>query len=616
MTRRQKRNLALILIAFVLFIAAELAPLEGIWKLLAFLVPYLLVGWDVLWRSVQNIAHGQIFDENFLMSVATIGAMAVGEYAEGVAVMLLYQVGELFQSVAVGKSRRSIAALMDIRPEYANVVRGGETLQAAPEDVAVGEEIVIKPGERIPLDCVVTEGSGSVNTAAMTGESAPRDVTVGDALVSGTVNINAVLRARVTSVYAESTVARILDMVENSSERKARTENFITKFARYYTPAVVFAAVALALIPPLAFAQPWGKWVHRALAFLVVSCPCALVISVPLSFFAGIGGASRRGILVKGSNYLEALSHVRTVVFDKTGTLTRGAFTVTRVSPEGMDGETLLNLAAAVESWSTHPIARAVTERARDPKKADGDVEEAPGMGIKATVEGRRVSVGNRRLMASEGITVPEDDAAGTAVYVSVDGRYAGEIVISDTLKEDAVACIQRLHHMGVRVVMLTGDRQAAAQAAAKELGVDQVMSELLPEDKVSALESLMESSGGTVAFVGDGINDAPVLMRADVGLAMGALGSDAAIEAADMVLMDDRPSRSAEAIAISRRTMGIVWQNILFALAVKLATLLLIAVGFANMWLAVFADVGVAVLAILNALRCMNVGGVGCENT
>ncbi len=616
MTRRQKRTLLVILAAFVLFLGGELVPLGGVWRFLAFLVPYLLVGWDVLWRSVQNIAHGQIFDENFLMSVATIGAMAVGEYAEGVAVMLFYQVGELFQSVAVGKSRRSIAALMDIRPEYANVVRGGETLQAAPEDVAVGEELIIKPGERIPLDCVVTEGSGSVNTAAMTGESAPRDVTVGDALVSGTVNINAVLRARVTSVYAESTVARILDMVENSSERKARTENFITKFARYYTPAVVFAAVALALIPPLAFAQPWGKWVHRALAFLVVSCPCALVISVPLSFFAGIGGASRRGILVKGSNYLEALSHVRTVVFDKTGTLTRGAFTVTRVSPEGMDGETLLNLAAAVESWSTHPIARAVTERARDPKKADGDVEEAPGMGIKATVEGRRVSVGNRRLMASEGITVPEDDAAGTAVYVSVDGRYAGEIVISDTLKEDAVACIQRLHHMGVRAVMLTGDRQAAAQAAAKELGVDQVMSELLPEDKVSALESLMESSGGTVAFVGDGINDAPVLMRADVGLAMGALGSDAAIEAADMVLMDDRPSRSAEAIAISRRTMGIVWQNILFALAVKLAMLLLIAVGFANMWLAVFADVGVAVLAILNALRCMNVGGVGCENT
>ena len=608
MTRRHKRTLLIILAAFVLFLGGELVPLGGVWRFLAFLVPYLLVGWDVLWRSVQNIAHGQIFDENFLMSVATIGAMAVGEYAEGVAVMLLYQVGELFQSVAVGKSRRSIAALMDIRPEYANVVRDGKTLEVDPEDVAVGEEIVIKPGERIPLDCVVTEGAGSVNTAAMTGESAPRDVTAGDSLVSGTVNINAVLRARVTSVYAESTVARILDMVENSSERKARTENFITKFARYYTPAVVFAAVALALIPPLAFAQPWSKWIHRALAFLVVSCPCALVISVPLSFFAGIGGASRRGILVKGSNYLEALSHVRTVVFDKTGTLTRGAFTVTRVSPEGMDGETLLNLAAAVESWSTHPIARAVTERARDPKKADGDVEEAPGMGIKATVEGRRVSVGNRRLMASEGITVPEDDAAGTAVYVSVDGRYAGEIVISDTLKEDAVACIQRLHHMGVRAVMLTGDRQAAAQAAAKELGVDQVMSELLPEDKVSALESLMESSGGTVAFVGDGINDAPVLMRADVGLAMGALGSDAAIEAADMVLMDDRPSRSAEAIAISRRTMGIVWQNILFALAVKLAMLLLIAVGFANMWLAVFADVGVAVLAILNALRCMNV--------
>ena len=608
MTRRHKRTLLIILAAFVLFLGGELVPLGGVWRFLAFLVPYLLVGWDVLWRSVQNIAHGQIFDENFLMSVATIGAMAVGEYAEGVAVMLLYQVGELFQSVAVGKSRRSIAALMDIRPEYANVVRDGKTLEVDPEDVAVGEEIIIKPGERIPLDCVVTEGAGSVNTAAMTGESAPRDVTAGDSLVSGTVNINAVLRARVTSVYAESTVARILDMVENSSERKARTENFITKFARYYTPAVVFAAVALALIPPLAFAQPWSKWIHRALAFLVVSCPCALVISVPLSFFAGIGGASRRGILVKGSNYLDALSHVRAMVFDKTGTLTRGSFTVTSVRPVGMDGEALLDLAAAVESWSTHPIARAVTQRARDPKKADSDVEEVPGMGIRAVVEGRRVSVGNRRLMASEGISVPEDDAAGTAVYVSLDGKYAGEIVISDTLKEDAGACIQRLHSLGVRSVMLTGDRHAAAQAAAKELGVDEVMSELLPEDKVSALEKLMESAGGAVAFVGDGINDAPVLMRADVGLAMGALGSDAAIEAADMVLMDDRPSRAAEAIAISRRTMGIVWQNILFALAVKLGMLLLIALGFANMWLAVFADVGVAVLAILNALRCMNV--------
>ncbi len=607
MTRRHKRTLLVILAAFVLFLGGELVPLGGVWRFLAFLVPYLLVGWDVLWRSVQNIAHGQIFDENFLMSVATIGAMAVGEYAEGVAVMLLYQVGELFQSVAVGKSRRSIAALMDIRPEYANVVRDGEAVEVDPEDVAVGEEIVIKPGERIPLDCVVTEGAGSVNTAAMTGESAPRDVTVGDALVSGTVNINAVLRARVTSVYAESTVARILDMVENSSERKARTENFITKFARYYTPAVVFAAVVLALIPPLAFAQPWSKWIHRALAFLVVSCPCALVISVPLSFFAGIGGASRRGILVKGSNYLEALSRVRTMVFDKTGTLTRGSFTVTSVRPVGMDGETLLDLAAAVESWSTHPIARAVAQRAQNPKKAGGGVEEAPGMGIRATVEGRRVSVGNRRLMTAEGIDLAEDDAAGTAVYVSVDGKYAGEIVISDTLKEDAGACIQRLHSLGVRAVMLTGDRRAAAQAAARELGVDEVMSELLPEDKVAALEKLMESAGGAVAFVGDGINDAPVLMRANVGLAMGALGSDAAIEAADMVLMDDRPSRAAEAVAISRRTMGIVWQNILFALAVKLGMLLLIAVGFANMWLAVFADVGVAVLAILNALRCMN---------
>ena len=612
MTRRHKLTLARILIAGALLIAAHFVPAEGLWRLPVFLAPYFVAGWDVLWRSAQNIAHGQVFDENFLMSVATVGAMATGEYAEGVAVMLFYQVGELFQSIAVGKSRRSIAALMDIRPDYANVLRDGETLEVDPEDVAVGETIVIKPGERIPLDCVVTEGAGSVNTAAMTGESAPRDVEPGDALVSGTVNINSLLRARVTSVYAESTVARVLDMVENSSERKAKTENFITKFARYYTPAVVFSAVALALIPPLAFGLEWGKWVHRALAFLVVSCPCALVISVPLSFFGGIGGASRRGILVKGSNYLEALSHVDAVVFDKTGTLTRGAFRVTEVRPVGMEAEELLRLAAAAESYSTHPIARAVVERAGEPESGDTRVEELAGLGVRAVTGGRTVLAGNRKLMAENGIRVREAETPGTAVYVAVDGAYAGEILISDTLKEDAGTCVDGLHAQGVRVAMLTGDRKAAADAVAGELGIDETLSELMPEDKVAGLEKIMETAKGAVAFVGDGINDAPVLMRADVGLAMGALGSDAAIEAADMVLMDDKPSRVAEAIRISRRTMRIVWQNIVFALAVKLGMLLLIAFGYANMWLAVFADVGVAILAILNALRAMNTEKAG----
>ena len=612
MTRRHKLTLARIILGFVLFVAASLAPLEGYWKLAAFLVPYFIVGWDVLWRSVQNIAHGQIFDENFLMSVATIGAMAVEEYAEGVAVMLFYQVGELFQSVAVGKSRQSIAALMDIRPEYANVIRDGSTVEVDPEEVAVGETIVIRPGERIPLDATVLEGSGSVNTAAMTGESAPRDVEPGDELVSGTVNLNSVLTARVRSVYSQSTVARVLDMVENSSERKARTENFITRFAKYYTPAVVFAALALGILPPLILSEPWMKWIHRALVFLVVSCPCALVISVPLSFFGGIGGASRRGILVKGSNYLEALSKAGTVVFDKTGTLTRGTFRVTAVRAAALSAPELLTLAAKAESFSTHPIARAIVDAAGiGDESAAGQVEELAGMGIRARVDGHTVLAGNRRLMESVGIEIRDGDTAGTLVHVASDGVYAGSILIADEVKEDARTTVDSLRAMGVESVMLTGDREAAARAVADELGVDRVMSELMPGDKVAAVEGLLENSRGTVAFVGDGINDAPVLMRADVGLAMGALGSDAAIEAADMVLMDDRPSKVAEAIAISKRTMSIVWQNIIFALAVKLLILVLGALGYANMWLAVFADVGVAILAILNALRAMNVSKI-----
>ena len=610
MTAKHKRTLARIVLAGALLIAAYFVPAEGLWRLAAYAVPYFVIGWDVLWRSAENVAHGEIFDENFLMSVATIGAMATGEYAEGVAVMLFYQVGELCQSIAVGKSRRSIAALMDIRPEYANVLRDGQIMETDPEEVAVGETIVIKPGERIPLDCVVLEGAGSVNTAAMTGESAPRDVEPGDRLISGTVNINSVLKARVESVYAQSTVARVLDMVENSAERKAKTENFITKFARYYTPAVVFSAVALALIPPLAFDGAWGVWVHRALAFLVVSCPCALVISVPLTFFAGLGGASKQGILVKGSNYLEALSHVDAVVFDKTGTLTQGAFRVTEIRPVGMEAEELLRLTAAAESFSTHPIARAIVERAGDRETGDAQVEELAGRGVRASVDGHTVLAGNRRLMAENGIDLQEAETPGTAVYVSVDGAYAGDIVIRDTVKEDAKLCVDGLHAQGVRVAMLTGDRRPAAEAVARELGIDETRSELMPEDKVSGLETIMETARGAVAFVGDGINDAPVLMRADVGLAMGALGSDAAIEAADMVLMDDKPSRVPQAIRVARRTMRIVWQNILFALAVKLGMLLLIAVGYANMWLAVFADVGVALLAILNALRAMKTSG------
>ncbi len=626
MTRRHKMTLARILAAFVLFAAAELAPLEGVWKLCAFLVPYFTAGWDVLWRSAQNIAHGQVFDENFLMSVATVGAMATGQYAEGVAVMLFYQVGELFQSVAVGKSRRSIAALMDIRPEYANVIRDGETLQVDPEEVAVGETILIRPGERVPLDAVVIEGSGSVNTAAMTGESVPRDVTVGDGLTSGAINLSSVLKARTSSAYADSTVARVLDLVENSSERKARTENFITRFARYYTPAVVFAALGLALIPPLAMGQPWTEWIHRALVFLVVSCPCALVISVPLSFFGGIGGASRRGILVKGSNYLEALSKAETVVFDKTGTLTEGSFRVTSVRAGGMPERELLALAARAEAYSTHPVARAVVSAARDlgegPDPAGGgstegaegsadSVEELAGMGVRAQIDGRTVLAGNARLLESRGIQVPGDGGNGAVVHVAVDGTWAGSVLVSDAVKPDARAAVDRLHAMGVKAVMLTGDRAAAAGAVAEELGVDGVRSDLLPGDKVSALEEILASARGSVAFVGDGINDAPVLTRADVGLAMGALGSDAAIEAADMVLMDDRPSRVAEAIAISRRTMTIVRENIVFALAVKLLILVLGAWGLAGMWLAVFADVGVAILAILNALRAMDVSRV-----
>ena len=609
MTRRQKRTLLRIILAGLLLVAAALAPLEGVWKLAAFLVPYLLVGWDVLWRSCQNIVCGQVFDEHFLMSIATIGAMFTSEYAEGVAVMLFYQVGELFQSVAVGRSRRSIAALMDIRPDHANVIRDGETLELDPEEVAVGETILIRPGERIPLDAAVLEGVSSVNTAALTGESVPVDVGPGSDLVSGSINLSGVLHARVSSVYAESTVARILELVENSADRKAKTENFITKFARYYTPAVVFAALALAVLPPLLMAgEPWSKWIHRALVFLVVSCPCALVISVPLSFFGGIGGASRRGILVKGSNYLEALSKVKTVVFDKTGTLTKGTFSVTGLHPVGVSEAELLALAAGAEAFSSHPIAKAIVAQAGEQPEPES-AEELAGLGVRAQVRGIQVLAGNEKLMESENVAYAPCREAGSVVYVAADGRFVGSIVISDEVKEDSAGTVSRLHAMGVsHIAMLTGDRKEAAETVGRALGVDEICSQLLPADKVAAVERLIGECAGTLAFVGDGINDAPVLTRADIGIAMGALGSDAAIEAADLVLMDDKPSRVAEAIAIAKRTMAIVWQNILFALLVKAVILILGAFGYAGMWLAVFADVGVAVIAILNAMRAMAV--------
>jgi Cd2+/Zn2+-exporting ATPase len=572
-------------------------------------VPYFVIGYDVLWRSVCNILHGQVFDENFLMSIATIGAMFTSEYAEGVAVMLFYQVGELFQSYAVGKSRRSISALMDIRPDHANVIRGGETVTCDPEEVEVGEIILIRPGERVPLDAVVIEGETSLNTSALTGESVPRDVTVGDDIISGSVNLNGVIRAKVRSVYGESTVARILDLVENSADKKAKTENFITKFAKYYTPAVVISAVLLAIVPPLIIGGEWSKWIHRALVFLVVSCPCALVISVPLSFFGGIGGAAKRGILVKGSNFLETLSKANTVVFDKTGTLTKGTFRVTGIYPEGVTEDELVALAAGAETYSSHPIALAIREAAGDVTEPEGQVQELAGMGVKAIIGGKTVSAGNGKLMNNIGATFTERNADGTVVYVAVDGVYAGCIVISDEVKEDSAETIKSLHDMGIsHVAMLTGDHKSAADNVGKALGVDEICSELMPADKVAAVERMISERDGALVFVGDGINDAPVLTRADVGVAMGALGSDAAIEAADIVLMDDKPSKLAEAIGISKRTMGIVWQNIIFALAVKLVILVLGALGIAGMWLAVFADVGVAVIAILNAMRAMNV--------
>ena len=614
MSKKQKRILIRILIAAALTAGAWLAPLDGAWEAAAFAVPYLVIGYDVLWGSLRNILHGQVFDEMFLMSVATLGAFAIGEYPEAAAVMLFYQIGELFQSVAVGKSRRSIAALMDIRPDHAVVLRDGAEVTLPPDEVQLGETLLVRPGDRVPLDGEILEGRTTLNTAALTGESLPVDKSAGDKVVSGSVNLSGVIRVRVESVYAESTVARILELVESASEKKARAEKFITRFAKYYTPCVVFGALLLALLPPLAGLGAWNVWIERALIFLVISCPCALVISVPLTFFGGIGGASREGILIKGANDLETLAGVDTVVFDKTGTLTNGTFSVVAVHPEtGYTEQSLLEVAALAESFSDHPIARSI--RAAYQGELDqnrvSDSANVAGHGFTATIDGKRVVVGNAKMLAAAGIEAPNCEVVGTILHVLVDDTYAGHIVIADTIKTDAEQAIRDLHAAGVkRTVMLTGDREEVAASVAKQLGLDEFHAQLMPGDKVERVEALLatESGKSKLAFVGDGINDAPVLTRADVGIAMGAMGSDAAIEAADVVLMDDKPSNISRAIRVARKTMTIVWQNIIFALGIKLLILVLAALGIANMWLAVFGDVGVAIIAILNAMRAMGV--------
>ena len=618
MTRKQKKMLVRIAVSAVLLIAAALVPYQGLWRFALFLPAYFVIGWDVLWRAVRNIAHGQVFDENFLMALATVGAFCTGffgqgEYPEAVFVMLFYQVGELFQSYAVGKSRKSIASLMDIRPDYANVERDGKLLQVDPEEVAVGDTITVKAGEKIPLDGLVLEGSSLVNTSALTGESVPRQVRPGDSVISGCVNQNGLLRVQVTKAFGESTVQKILDLVENASSKKAKAENFITKFARYYTPVVVFCALALAVVPPL-FVGNWTGWVQKALIFLVVSCPCALVISVPLSFFGGIGGASRQGILVKGGNYLEVLADTELVVFDKTGTLTKGVFQVTAIHPEGVSQQEMLELAALAESYSDHPISRSLKEawgKALDTARV-GQVEELSGRGVRAQVDGKEVWAGNGKLMEEIGLAYRPSGQVGTVVHVAAEGRYLGYILIADEVKPDAKEAIAALKAQGVKkTVLLTGDAKDVGEAVAQELGLDEAYTQLLPGDKVERVEALLQETSpkGKLAFVGDGINDAPVLSRADIGIAMGALGSDAAIEAADLVLMDDKPSKIAKAMEISKRTLRIVRQNIVFALAVKLLVLMLTPFGLANLWEAVFADVGVMVLAILNASRALQVG-------
>lgn len=628
MNKKQKRNLIRIIVAAILMIVLHFAPVSGMVRFGFYLVPYLIIGYDILWKAFKGVKNRQPFDESLLMAIATLGAIILavyedGDYTEAIGVMLFYQIGEWFQSYAVGKSRRNISELMDIRPDYANVERENGRLEAVdPDEVEVGTIIVVKPGEKIPIDGEVVEGSSTLNTSALTGESLPREVESGDEVISGCININGLLKIRTTKEFGESTVSKILDLVENASSRKSKAEDFISKFARVYTPAVVAAAIALALVPPfvrmgfMGVPADWDVWIYRALTFLVISCPCALVISIPLSFFAGIGGASKAGVLVKGSNYLETLSKVKTVVFDKTGTLTKGVFQVTAAHPQEMSEKELLHLAAHVERYSTHPIAASL--RAAYPNESDScrveAVEEIAGQGIRAHVNGNVVCVGNSKMMEAVGAEWYDchRHAAGTVIHVSINGKYAGHVIISDVVKETSKAAIAALKSVGVaRTVMLTGDAKEVADAVAKELGIDQVRSELLPADKVQNVEELlMENKGnGNLAFVGDGINDAPVLTRADIGIAMGAMGSDAAIEAADVVLMDDDPMKISQAIRISRKCLAIVNQNIWFSIGIKLVVLLLGAVGIANMWFAIFADVGVMILAVLNAMRALFAG-------
>ncbi len=624
MTKKQKKMLTRILITAVMLAALYFLPVTGWLRLALYLAAYLVIGYDILKKAGQGILNGRVFDENFLMAVATVGAFALaiyeksGDYNEAIAVMLFYQIGELFQSYAVGKSRKNISALMDIRPDYANVERDGQLVQVDPDEVAVGTVIVVQPGEKVPIDGVVVEGSSTLNTSALTGESLPRDAREGDEIISGCINMTGLLKIRTTKEFGESTVSKILELVENSSSRKSRSEDFIAKFARIYTPAVCYSALALAVLPPVirligGMDGQWEQWIYRALTFLVTSCPCALVVSIPLSFFAGIGGASKEGVLIKGSNYLETLSQVKTVVFDKTGTLTKGVFEVTAVHHSDMDESKLLEYAALAECASSHPISKSLQKaygKAIDRSRVT-DIQEISGHGVTACVDGHTVAAGNSKLMTQLNIPYHDCHSVGTIIHMAVDGHYAGHIVISDVVKPHAREALAELHRAGVnKTVMLTGDAKKVAEAVAAELGVDEVHSELLPGDKVAQVETLLAQQHGKekLAFVGDGINDAPVLSRADIGIAMGAMGSDAAIEAADIVLMDDDPAKISKAIKISRKCIGIVYQNIVFALVVKFACLALVAVGVADMWAAIFADVGVMVLAVLNAVRALRV--------
>lgn len=624
MNKKQKKMLWRIIVSAVLMVALHFVPVTGLVRFALYMVPYFIVGYDILWKAVLGIWNRQVFDENFLMAVATVGAIVIGltdsgDYTEAIAVMLFYQIGELFQSYAVGRSRKNISELMDIRPDYANIEVDGQLEQVDPDEVEVGSIIIVQPGEKVPIDGIVAEGRSTLNTAALTGESLPREVEEGGEIISGCINLTGLLKIRTTKEFGESTVSKILDLVENASSRKSKSEAFISKFAKVYTPAVCYSAVALALLPPLTrqflmgLTPDWADWFYRALTFLVISCPCALVISIPLSFFAGIGGASNQGVLVKGSNYLEALAQTRTLVFDKTGTLTEGVFEVTRITPaEGFEEGRLLELAALAESASSHPISKSLQKAYGQEldRSRVGQVEERSGAGVVAEVDGKSVAAGNDKLMNQLGVAFQESDEPGTVVHISVDGVYAGQILIADRIKPGATEAIAQLRSAGVRrMVMLTGDHRSVAEKVAKELGIDEYYSELLPADKVTKVEELLAERSNDrdkLAFVGDGINDAPVLSRADIGIAMGAMGSDAAIEAADVVLMDDDPRKIAKAIKISRKCLRIVYQNTWFAIGVKLGCLLLGALGIANMWLAIFADVGVMVLAVLNAIRAL----------